>query len=98
MADNNPKKNASAKAKPKRSVGRWFKERFSELKKVSWPTFPEVMKTLGIVLLVVLAFFVVFFLFDLALGELYKLLVTGIESETTAAFLPKVFSLFTRLI
>lgn len=95
MADNNSKKNATANAKPKRSVGRWFKERISELKKVSWPTFPEVMKTLGVVLLVVLAFFIVFFVFDVILGELYKLLIQGIQLGTaTESFLPKVFSVF----
>lgn len=93
MADNNPKKNSDTSAKSKRKGGRWFKERISELKKVSWPTFPEVMKTLGVVLMVVLAFFIVFFVFDLALGELYKLLIRGIVStEESAIFLPTIFT------
>ena len=42
------------------------KDVFSELKKVSWPTFAEVVKQTGIVLAVVLIFMVVIFAFDMA--------------------------------
>ncbi|MBQ8284256.1 MAG: preprotein translocase subunit SecE [Clostridia bacterium] len=42
-----------------RRVGAKFKETFSELKRVTWPSFPTVLKTTGVVLVVVLAFLVV---------------------------------------
>lgn len=37
-------------------LGRFFKASWSELKKVSWPTMPTVLKNTSIVLLVVLVF------------------------------------------
>ncbi len=40
-------------------MGRKLKETFSELKRVTWPTFPKVLKATGVVLVVVLAFLVV---------------------------------------
>ena len=40
-------------------AGRKLKETFSELKKVTWPTFPKVVKATGVVLVVVLVFTVV---------------------------------------
>ncbi len=42
-----------------RRVGAKFKETFSELKRVTWPTFPTVLKTTGVVLVIVLAFLAV---------------------------------------
>ena len=42
------------KKKKRRSPAKWFKELFSELKKVTWPTFPQVVKQTGIVLFVTL--------------------------------------------
>ena len=55
-------------------MGRKLKEVFSEIKKVSWPSFDKVVKQTGVVVGVVLAFFVVIMLMDLGLGELLKLL------------------------
>lgn len=40
-------------------IGRKAKEVFAELKKVTWPTFGKVVKTTGIVLVVVAAFLLV---------------------------------------
>ena len=40
-------------------AGRKLKETFSELKRVTWPTFPKVLKSTGVVLVVVLAFLIV---------------------------------------
>jgi preprotein translocase subunit SecE len=42
-----------------RRVGAKFKETFSELKRVTWPKFTTVLKTTGVVLVVVAAFLVV---------------------------------------
>ncbi|MCM1043781.1 MAG: preprotein translocase subunit SecE [Corallococcus sp.] len=45
-------------------LGRFFKQSWSELKKVTWPNFKTVMKNLGIVLLVVVFFSVIVVGFD----------------------------------
>lgn len=37
-------------------MGRKFKETFSELKRVTWPTFPKVVKATCVVLVVVVIF------------------------------------------
>lgn len=58
-------------------VGRKFKETFSELKKVTWPTFPKVVKTTCVVLVVVVAFLVVVTGINYGLNELLKV-ITGI--------------------
>jgi preprotein translocase SecE subunit len=39
--------------------GRKCKEVFSELKRVTWPTFPKVLKTTGVVIVIVLIFTVI---------------------------------------
>ncbi|MBQ8885962.1 MAG: preprotein translocase subunit SecE [Clostridia bacterium] len=57
-----------------RRMGAKIKEVFSELKRVTWPTFPKVVKTTGIVLVVVLAFLVVVTGVDSFLGWLLKLI------------------------
>ncbi len=41
-----------------RRVGAKFKETFAELKRVTWPKFPTVVKTTGVVLVIVAAFLV----------------------------------------
>ena len=55
-------------------LGAKIKDIFSELKKVSWPTFPKVVKQTGVVIVVVVAFLVVITAFDFGLYELLKLL------------------------
>ena len=57
-----------------KKIGKKFKEVFSELKKVSWPSFKTVVKNTGIVLGIVTLFLVVITLMDLGLGELFKLI------------------------
>lgn len=56
---------------PKRSK---FKEIFSELKKVSWPSFGKTMKNTGMVLSIVLIFGVVVLGFDTLISWLFGLL------------------------
>lgn len=55
-------------------TGRKFKETFSELKKVTWPTFPKIAKATGVVIVVVLVFTVAVTAVDRGLLELLKLL------------------------
>ena len=61
-------------------IGKWFKDAFAELKKVTWPTFPKTMKQTGVVLGVVLFFLILLFGFDLGLRQLYNLLFTNIAA------------------
>ena len=58
-------------------MGAKIKEVFSELKRVSWPTFPKVVKQTGVVLVVVLLFLVVISAFDFGLLQLLKLVSPG---------------------
>jgi len=71
-----PKKDKKAKAKkannePKRSR---VKETFSELKKVTWPTFGKTMAQTGMVIGVVAIFAVLIFGVDILLGWLFSLI------------------------
>lgn len=90
--DNN---SAAKPKKEKKRRGNVFEETFSELKKVTWPSFSTVVKQTGIVLVVVLIFLVVLMCFDQLLGWLYKLLVKGLESgtDTTSALISGVLGL-----
>jgi len=64
------KKNPKEKGKFKKKA----KETISEIKKVTWPTFGEVCKRTGVVLVVVLVFALVIFGIDYGLGALVGLL------------------------
>lgn len=68
-------KPAKKVTKNKKSLGRKIKEIFSELKKVSWPTFGKVVKQTGVVLVVVMCFLVIIGLADVGLSALLQLLV-----------------------
>lgn len=57
-----------------RRVGAKFKETFSELKRVTWPSFTTVLKTTGVVLVIVFIFLVVVTGVDSLLGLLLKLI------------------------
>ena len=62
-------------------LGRKFKETFSELKRVTWPTFPKVVKATCVVLVVVITFTVVVTAINYGLQELLGLItsIKGIE-------------------
>ena len=59
-------------------IGRKMRDMIAELKKVTWPGFPKVMKQTGIVLGVVLFFLIIIFSIDLGLSQLYKQLIDAI--------------------
>lgn len=72
-----PKQQKQTKVKKEKKpnkLGRKLKETFSELKKVSWPTFPKVVKQTCVVLGVVVFFGLVLFGFDYILKFMFKLL------------------------
>ena len=54
-------------------VGTKIKDVFSELKRVTWPTFPKVVKKTGVVLVVVLVFLLIITAFDTGLLNLLTL-------------------------
>ncbi len=60
-----------------RRVGAKFKETFSELKRVTWPKFTTVLKTTGVVLVVVAAFLLVVTGIDYGLGELLDVITNA---------------------
>ena len=55
-------------------MGAKIKETFSELKRVTWPKFTTVLKTTGVVLVIVAAFLVIVTGVDLGLMKLLGLL------------------------
>lgn len=70
----------TAKAKPvKKHKRKLVKEVSSELKKVSWPSFPKVVKQTGVVITVVLVFTLVLLGFDTVFSFLYRLLESFIS-------------------
>ena len=71
--DNNDKKAKKAKKKEKGGnvVAKKTKETMSELKKVTWPTFPEVVKKTGVVVII---FAVLLFGLDSLFGFLFGLI------------------------
>ncbi|HIX07698.1 MAG TPA: preprotein translocase subunit SecE [Candidatus Borkfalkia faecipullorum] len=60
-------------------MGRKIKEVFSELKKVTWPTFGKVMKATGTVILIVVLFLIVITAVNYGLSELLQL-ITGLAN------------------
>lgn len=70
----NPKNKNKKDKKEKGKLKRKTRETLSELKKVTWPSFGEVCKKTGVVLVVVLVFAVVLFGIDYGLGALMTLL------------------------
>ena len=72
--NNDVKKEKKKDKKPNifKRFGAKCKDVFSELKKVSWPTFAQVVKQTGIVLAVVAIFLVVITAFDFGLLQFLK--------------------------
>lgn len=58
-----------------KKIGEGFRKLKSELKKVTWPNFKDVLKQTSVVLFVTLVFLVVVGCIDLGLTEILKLLV-----------------------
>ncbi|MCI8475665.1 MAG: preprotein translocase subunit SecE [Clostridia bacterium] len=57
-------------------MGRKLKETFSELKRVTWPTFPKVVKSTCVVIVVVVVFLVVVTGINYGLQELLNLITS----------------------
>ena len=78
------KDNKERKKKEPGRARRWFKDFFSELKKVTWPSFSKVLKQTGIVLLVTVIFLLVLMAFDSLFGLLYDYLISGLTDSVSA--------------
>ena len=61
--------------KKENAIQRWFRETGGELRKVSWPTWPEARRLTGLVLIVMLIVGVLLSLVDYAAGEILKLIL-----------------------
>ncbi len=72
---------ANAKKEKKPGLFKKIKDSWSELKKVTWPTFGSVVKKTGVVILVVLLFTAVLFGIEYGLGSLYNLLLGWCEVD-----------------
>jgi len=64
-----------ANKKPRRSIGRFFKDIIGELKQVTWPTWKQLMVTTGAVLVFIMIMAVIVGLFDFGLGRLLNWMV-----------------------
>ena len=70
----NASKNKNKKPNWFKRVGAKIKETFAELKRVTWPKFGTVVKTTGVVLVIVLAFLIIVTGVDFGLLKLLELL------------------------
>ena len=78
--DEAPRKKAQDKNKKPNifvRMGRKIKETFSELKRVTWPTFGKALKATGVVLVIVLIFTIVVTGINYGLSELLDLMVNA---------------------
>ena len=64
-----------AKSKKANPIVAFFRETAGELRKVSWPTWPEARQLTGLVLLVMVVMGVILWLTDVGAGGLLKLLL-----------------------
>ena len=85
MADEKVKDKKEKKKKEPGKVRRWFKDFFSELKKVTWPSFSNVLKQTGVLLLVTVCFLLVMMAFDALLSLMYDGLIGGLTNEAVTA-------------
>ncbi len=65
-----------ANRKPRRGIGRFFKDIIGELKKVTWPSGKQLLITTGAVLAFIFIMAVIVGIFDLGLGRILTWLVS----------------------
>ncbi len=57
-------------------IGKWFREMRSELKKVVWPTFPQVLNNTGIVLTMIVLVGAIIAGFDFVWGKVVMWIIS----------------------
>ena len=65
-----------ANKKPRRGIGRFFKDIIGELKKVTWPTWKQLMVTTGAVMVFVAIMAIIVGVFDFGLQKVLQWLVS----------------------
>ena len=74
-----PRKNSKQDKNKKPNIfvrmGRKIKETFSELKRVTWPTFGKALKATGVVLVIVLIFTIIVTAINYGLSALLELMI-----------------------
>ena len=89
ITKNEAAKTESKKASEKKGngvfqrIGKFFREFRSEIKKISWPTFAEVVKNTIITLVVVAIFAIIIGLFDWGVSSLRDWAITSVQEEET---------------
>lgn len=68
-------------------MGRKLKETFSELKRVTWPSFGKALKATGVVLVIVLIFTVVVTGVNFGFGKLLELITKWDSKDSAVALL-----------
>ena len=68
-----------------KKVGKFFREHRVELKKISWPTFKEVVKNTAITLVVVLIIGAIIWLFDWGVSALRDTLIYSVQGDVSAS-------------
>jgi len=86
----NKKGKKSDSGKKKFGLWRWIKAVFLELKKVTWPSFPKVVKTTAVVLGIVLFFLAVLVVMDFTLGQLYGRMMYEVFRTATVTSLNRL--------
>jgi preprotein translocase SecE subunit len=74
------KQKTKKKEKKPNIIVKKLKETFSELKKVNWPSFSQVVKKTSVVIAVVIIFVLVIFSIDFLLEKLFDLLTSSVLS------------------
>ena len=86
MADNNEKKVAKKSDKPGffSKAGKFFRDYRSELKKISWPTFSEVVKNTIVTLVTVLIVGIFIWIVDFGFSQVRNVLLDLSEKRQSA--------------
>ncbi|MEZ4358247.1 MAG: preprotein translocase subunit SecE [Eubacteriales bacterium] len=69
------KRQQKKQKKQRKSIIRFFKEVYSELKKVTWPTFKDLVKHTSAVIIFILVMGAIIFVVDTVLSQVWKLLL-----------------------
>lgn len=85
------KKDKEKKRKEPSKARRRVKDFFTELKKVTWPSFPKVIKKTGVVLFVTICFLIVMIAFDSLFGLAFRYLVSGLTDESVVGLVANAF-------
>ena len=73
--ENKDKQKKAAAKKPRKSVGQFFRDIFAELKKVTWPTFKNLVIYTGAVIVFVVIMIIITGSYDAVLEALRNLVV-----------------------